>query len=96
MAELRERMTMPQDDLNVLELRALQSACVAFLSVLWDPLVQILMDNMFAVHYVKRHGGSESSPLCQNAIGLWTWCHHHGLTPLALYLPGMSNNMADF
>lgn len=43
-----------------------------------------------------KQGGVQSSPLCQEVIRLWKWCHQYGITLLPQHFPGVSNNLADF
>lgn len=71
---------------NVWELRAIWLACVVFLHCRALQPMQILMDNMSTVNYVNKQGCALLSPVCQEAIKLWTWWYPQGITPLTLHI----------
>lgn len=44
--------------INLLELRAVKLTCMTFLPVLQNPIVQILMDNIFMMRYIIKKAGA--------------------------------------
>lgn len=89
---------MPQEvriPINMLELRAVLLICQAFLPLLRLCHIQFLSDNIAAVVYIKKQGGTKSLSLCSESIHLWNWCIKHHITLQATYLSGTQNSLAD-
>ena len=57
--------------------------------------VLLLMDNVTAVTYINKMGGTHSLLLPQLAKDLWDWCLSHNVLIKAQYLPGVQNVHAD-
>ena len=55
----------------------------------------ILCDNISAVNYINRLGGTKSKYLCKLALELWDHCLSNNIWPKAVYLPGSDNVRAD-
>ena len=53
------------------------------------------LDNVTAVTFINRIGGTHSKPLCQLALALWEWCIQRNLFLVAEHLPGQQNALAD-
>lgn len=75
--------------INMLELREICQACMAFLPRTQGLFVQIMIDNMTIMFYVNTQRGAWSLLLCQEAVHLWNWCIHHQVTPVGLHQPGL-------
>ena len=57
--------------------------------------VKLLMDNLLAVAYINKMGGTDSKTLAKLAIDLWNWCLDHKIHMSAAHLPGILNLRAD-
>ena len=53
------------------------------------------MDNVTAVTYINKIGGTHSRPLSQLAKNLWDWFLSHNVLLSAQYIPGIQNIQAD-
>lgn len=60
--------------INVWDLQAIHLACLAFLPHIKGEIVQVLTDNMVAMFYMNRQGGTRSDHCCQEAIHLCEFC----------------------
>ncbi|XP_075796040.1 uncharacterized protein LOC142831042 [Pelodiscus sinensis] len=81
--------------INLLELRAVSSACEHFFPLICNQVVHILTDNMTTVYYISRQGGACSHSLCIEAILLWNWCNRHNVIITAAYFPEEDNITTD-
>ncbi|XP_063954936.1 uncharacterized protein LOC135153934 [Lytechinus pictus] len=86
--------TLPH--INVLEMRAVINSLKHFRHRLVDRTVLIRTDNKSVAAYINRQGGTRSSSLNALAAELWEWCYHAKIVPIALYIPGSHNLIADF
>ena len=46
--------------------------------------------------YINKQGGTHSTRLNALAAELWTWCRRRDIIPIASYIPGQDNLIADF
>lgn len=67
-----------------------------FRRLLVDRTVLLLTDNTTMAAYINRQDGTRSSSLDELAARLWRWCRSVNITPVASYIPGQDNLMADF
>ena len=81
--------------INCLELLAGFLAIKCFTKSKASGQVLLLMDNVTAVAYINRMGGTHSLLLSQLAKDLWDWCLSHNVLIKAQYLPGVQNVHAD-
>ena len=81
--------------INLLELRAIYLALLGFRSVLRNRHVLVRTDSTVAVAYVNREGGLGSPHLCRLARTMWEWAHHQFKSLRAMYVPGLTNVVAD-
>lgn len=81
--------------IDFLELLAILWALQSFQDDVKGRVVQILSDNMTAVHYVNKQGGTVSRSLCHLAFSLWDFCIGLNITPVATNLLGTLNTLAD-
>ncbi|KAM4698712.1 uncharacterized protein WCC33_014250 [Rhinophrynus dorsalis] len=58
--------------------------------------VLLKMDNVSAVRYINRLGGTKSKPLEELAKDFWHFCLDRNITVVAEHLPGLSNAVADW
>nr|XP_054759272.1 uncharacterized protein LOC129265291 [Lytechinus pictus] len=86
--------TLPH--INVLEMRAVINSLQHFRHRLVDRTVLIRTDNKSVAAYINRQGGTRSSSLNALAAELWEWCHRAKIVPVASYIPGSDNLIADF
>jgi len=59
--------------INYLELLAAFLALQSFAKLCHDMTIQMKMDNVTAVKYINKLGGTHSSLLCQLALTIWEW-----------------------
>ena len=57
---------------------------------------EIFMDNVPAVSYINKMGGTHSHLLSNIAVRLWEWCLQHHLIVSAQHLPGVLNTRAEW
>ena len=57
--------------------------------------IHLRMDNVSALTYVNRMGGTRSPELMRVPCSLWDWCLQRGITLSASHLPGVNNPIAD-
>ena len=84
--------------INVLELRAAMLAVQMFAKGSTRRPLHIhlrRMDNVSALTYVSRMGGTHSPTLMKVACAFWDWCLQRGITLSASHLPGVNNWIAD-
>ena len=58
--------------------------------------VQILTDNTTVAAYINKQGGTRSKAMNDLAAKIWRWCRSHQIFPIASYIPGQVNPLADF
>ncbi|KAM4705063.1 LOW QUALITY PROTEIN: uncharacterized protein WCC33_009911 [Rhinophrynus dorsalis] len=58
--------------------------------------ILLKMDNISAVQYINRLGGTKSKQLAELAKDFWHFCLDRNVTIQAEYLPGLSNAVADW
>ncbi len=81
--------------INCLELLAGSFAIKTFCKNKVVGHVKLLMDNLSAVAYINKMGGTHSKTLAKLAIDLWNWCLDHKIHMSAEHLPGVLNLRAD-
>ena len=81
--------------INCLELLAGSLAVQCFTKNLAKAKVLLLMDNVTAVTYISKMGGTHSPILSLLAKNLWDWCLSHSVLIKAQYIPGIQNVQAD-
>ena len=67
-----------------------------FRSRLLSRSVLILTNNVTVAAYINRQGGTRSVALNALAAQLWRWCRRMAITPVASFIPGRENLIADF
>ncbi|KAM4748709.1 uncharacterized protein WCC33_006088 [Rhinophrynus dorsalis] len=92
------RWSLDERDLhiNYLELLAGSFALKSLAGDRVDCCVLLRMDNVSAVRYVNRLGGTRSKPLAELARDFWHFCLDRNIMVQAEYLPGLSNAVADW
>ncbi|KAM4748674.1 LOW QUALITY PROTEIN: uncharacterized protein WCC33_006046 [Rhinophrynus dorsalis] len=58
--------------------------------------VLLKMDNISAVRYINKLGGTKSKPLAELAKEFWHFCLDRDISIVAEHLPGLSNAVADW
>ena len=81
--------------INYLELLAAFLALQCFAKHSNGITVQMKLDNVTAVTYINKLGGTHSQPLCQLALTIWDWCIQRDVFLVAEHLPGKDNITAD-
>ena len=56
----------------------------------------IRTDNVTVAAYINKQGGTHSTRLNTIAAAMWVWCRRIGVYPIASYIPGQDNLIADF
>ena len=82
--------------INVLELTGALFAVRAFAKDKQNAHVHLRMDNVSAVTYIQKMGGTRSSRLLEVAGTLWDFCLQRNILLSAEYLPGSLNGQADW
>ncbi|XP_041484656.1 uncharacterized protein LOC121431212 [Lytechinus variegatus] len=82
--------------INVLEMQAVSNALRHFQHKLIGRTVLVRTDNRSVAAYINRQGGTRSNSLDALAAGLWKWCRATKIVPIASYIPGRDNLIADF
>ena len=57
--------------------------------------MQMKLDNVTAVTYINKLGGTHSQPLCQLAMTVWEWYLQRNVFLVAEHLPGKDNIVAN-
>lgn len=70
-------------------------AVKTFAKNLTDVHIHLRMDNITAISYINRMGGTRSYTLSEMACSLWSWCLKRGIFLLVEHLPGIYNATAD-
>lgn len=81
--------------INCLELMGGAFAVKAFTQHKTQVRVLLLMDNVTAVTYINKMGGTRSPILSSLAFELWTWCLQRRTSLTARHIPGIQNIQAD-
>lgn len=81
--------------INVLELKAVLLCLECFESHVEGKAVLVLSDNVTAVHYINKQGGTHSRQLNQQAVELLMWCQDRAISLLARHIMGSLNVLAD-
>ena len=81
--------------INLLELRAAEFAVKTFTKNITQAHVHLKMDNIPALTYINKMGGTKSPLLHQTAKNLWSFCLEKKIQLTAEYLPGKKNTTAD-
>jgi len=81
--------------INYLELLAAFLALQCFAKHSNGIVIQMKLDNVTAVTYINKLGGTHSQPLCQLALTVWDWCIRRNVFLVAEHLPGKDNITAD-
>ncbi|KAM4795634.1 uncharacterized protein WCC33_000698 [Rhinophrynus dorsalis] len=82
--------------INCLELLAGSFALKSLAKDKVSCCILLKMDNISAVQYINRLGGTRSKLLAELAKDFWHFCLDRNVTVLAEYLPGLSNAVADW
>jgi ribonuclease HI len=82
--------------INELELMAALHALESFASEATKISVRIMMDNVTAVNYVNKAGGTKSASLNDISQRIIAFCEIRSISLHAVYLPGSMNHEADF
>ena len=82
--------------INVLEFLAVLLSLRSFLLLLRRRTVLIRTDNVTVAAYINKQGGTHFTRLNALAALLWKWCRLEGIFPIASYIPGQDNLIADF
>ena len=81
--------------INCLDLLAGALAVMSFTKNKAKAQVLLLMDNILAVTYINKMGGTHSPMLSFLANQLWDWYLTHNISVTARYIPGIQNVEAD-
>ncbi|KZS02254.1 Uncharacterized protein APZ42_000775, partial [Daphnia magna] len=81
--------------INELELVAALYALRVFTVHSVGVSVRIMLDNVTAVHYINKAGGSRSKCLTDISAQIVKWCETRELSVHAIHLPGVLNFVAD-
>ena len=82
--------------INYLELKAAFLALRTFLPCQGPLTVLLRMDNVTAIAFLNRMGGTHFLPLSALAVEIWQWCIQRKFTIHAEHLPGVENIRADW
>ena len=77
------------------ELLAAFLALQCFAKQQHNTTILLKMDNVTAVTYINKMGGTQSEGLCHLALTIWNWCLQQNIFLIAEYLPGEENTVAD-
>ena len=81
--------------INLLELKAVHLALLIFSKIRDMSAVHLQMDNMTALSYLVRMGGTHSKELTSIAKEIWDFLLKKQIKITAEYLPGVLNTQAD-
>ena len=82
--------------INVLELTAAHFALLHLAADARGIHIQLKLDNLTAVAYINKMGGTHSPECNQVAQQIWEWAVERGIWLSAAYIPGESIVVADF
>ena len=80
---------------NYRELLAILLALYSYKDRIQNKCIQILSDNISAIAYINRLGGS-SKPLSQLATAIWHFAYENGIYLVARHISGHRNIQADY
>ena len=78
-----------------LELLAIIKAFRTFQPLITGCTVQLASDNMTALYYVNKQGGTHSLSLLYLADHLWEWCYTHHIFPVAVHVATQDNSLTE-
>jgi len=81
--------------INYLELLAAHLAVQCFAKQQRNITIQLRLDNVTAVTYINKMGGTHSQLLCDLATQMWEWSLQQNIFLSAEHLPGRENVIAD-
>lgn len=81
--------------INQLEMLAALKALECFTASSFSTSIELRVDNTSAVSYINRLGGCRLAALCSVALSIASWCESKDLELHAIFLPGVSNVLAD-
>ena len=81
--------------INCLELLAGSFAIKCFAKDKTNIHIQLLMDNVTALTFINKMGGTKSRVLASLSRDLWQWCLQRQITVSATHIPGILNVNAD-
>lgn len=81
--------------INNLELLAVELTLKRFVDLVKNKIVLIRSDNITTCFYINKSGGTKSLELCSQTWNLMLWCINQGIELRAVFLPGISNCVAD-
>lgn len=58
--------------------------------------ILLLLNNMTAIAFLDRMGGTHSAHLCNLAVEVWKWCLDREIVIHSKHLPGSENIRADW
>lgn len=85
-----------ENHINYLELLAAFLALKVFAQKVEVTEILLRMDNVTAIAYVNKMGGTHSPMMSALAIEIWKWCIARGIRIHAEHLPGKENIQADW
>ena len=81
--------------INVLELLAIQYGLLALCQDLADCCILIQADNVTALSYILKKGGTSSPRMSKIALDCWDWAVSRRITLITAHIPGKENAEAD-
>ena len=81
--------------INVLELKAILFCLQKLEKSVRKQVVLVLSDNVTAVHYINKQGGTHSRLLNNTAVELLMWCQERAISLSARHILGSLNVLAD-
>ncbi|XP_045202243.2 uncharacterized protein LOC123555716 [Mercenaria mercenaria] len=87
---------MSSQHINFLELEAVYRTMSHFLPVLQNKQVLVRSDNITAVQYLNKQGGTHSVKLCNLAQNIWSMALRHNMKLKSAHISGHMNVLADF
>ena len=82
--------------INYLELLASFLALKSFAANLHAVYILLHLDNITAIAFINRMGGTHSQILSELVLEIWKWCLERGITIHAEHLPGSENIYTDW
>lgn len=82
--------------INYLELLAAFFALKSLASQMRGATVLLQLDNVAAIAFINKMGGTHSRELSNLAVNIWKWCIQRNIFIHAEHLPGTENVQADW